>query len=287
MDSTGPLAIFFAATYPVRTAALVLFGTLRVRPAGRGVPVGLDRRGVGHDREVEEGWGSPTTWSRSWSTSAQRRVRDPEAIARWTSYYCQAASPGMAVALNRLERETDVRPVLRTVQAPTLVLHRKDESVYQVDEAAIWLATSRGRASSSSTARTTSPGTATWGGASRRSVGSSARYGTRRRRSIGCSHPSSSRTSWIDREVCRAGRPAMAETVEDTTPRSGRSWRDITGSEIDTAGDGFFATFDGPARAVRCAQAIVEAVCPLGLEVRAGVHTGRSRRSTGRSVGSP
>jgi class 3 adenylate cyclase len=68
-----------------------------------------------------------------------------------------------------------------------------------------------------------------------------------------------------------------------------RSWRDLLewhhatarallaryrGNEVDTAGDGFFATFDGPARAVRCAQALVEAMAPLGIEIRAGVHTG-------------
>ena len=59
------------------------------------------------------------------------------------------------------------------------------------------------------------------------------------------------------------------------------------GAEVDTAGDGFFATFDGPARAVRCAQAIVDAVRDLGLEVRAGVHTGEVETIAGRSAGSP
>ena len=58
------------------------------------------------------------------------------------------------------------------------------------------------------------------------------------------------------------------------------------GVEVDTAGDGFFATFDGPARAVRCAEQIVEAVRPLGLEVRAGVPA-RYKRSTARSAVSP
>ena len=57
------------------------------------------------------------------------------------------------------------------------------------------------------------------------------------------------------------------------------------GTEIDTAGDGFFATFDGPARAVRCAQAIVEAVRPLDLEVRAGIHTGEVEAIDGKVGG--
>lgn len=57
------------------------------------------------------------------------------------------------------------------------------------------------------------------------------------------------------------------------------------GREIDTAGDGFFAAFDGPARAVRCAQAILEAVKPTGLEIRAGVHTGEVETIDGKVGG--
>ena len=57
------------------------------------------------------------------------------------------------------------------------------------------------------------------------------------------------------------------------------------GVEVDTAGDGFFATFDGPARAVRCALAIVDAVRPLGLEIRAGVHTGECELIDGKVGG--
>jgi class 3 adenylate cyclase len=57
------------------------------------------------------------------------------------------------------------------------------------------------------------------------------------------------------------------------------------GTEVDTAGDGFFATFDGPARAVRCARSIVDAVHPLGIEVRAGVHTGEVETVSGKPGG--
>jgi class 3 adenylate cyclase len=57
------------------------------------------------------------------------------------------------------------------------------------------------------------------------------------------------------------------------------------GQEMDTAGDGFFATFDGPARAVRCAQEIVHSIRPLGLEVRAGIHTGECEIADGKAAG--
>jgi class 3 adenylate cyclase len=88
-------------------------------------------------------------------------------------------------------------------------------------------------------------------------------------------------------------RPVLFTDIVGSTEKAAeigdRRWRDIVeqhhnilrgllarhrGKEVDTAGDGFFATFDGPARAVRCAQAAVQAVKPLGIEVRAGVHTG-------------
>src|SRR6476619_5419980 len=80
----------------------------------------------------------------------------------------------------------------------------------------------------------------------------------------------------------------------------GSEWRDVVerhhatvrgwlaryrGTEIDTAGDGFFATFDGPARAAKCASAIVSAVRPLGIEVRAGLHTGEVESIDGKTGG--
>jgi pimeloyl-ACP methyl ester carboxylesterase len=135
MDSTGPLAMFFAATYPDRTAALVLFGTYASGLRDEDYPWAWSvEEWEAHDREVEEGWGQADFVESFVRWLAPSAHLDPEAIAIWATYYRQAASPGMAVALNQLERETDVRRVLRTVQAPTLVLHRRDEAVYHVEE---------------------------------------------------------------------------------------------------------------------------------------------------------
>ena len=135
MDATGPLAIFFAATYPDRTAALVLFGTFACGLQDEEYPwAWSEDEWDAHDREVEERWGQPDYVESFLRYMGPTVPLDRETIARWTSYYRQAASPGMAVLLNQLERETDVRRVLRSVQAPTLVLHRRDEGVYRVDE---------------------------------------------------------------------------------------------------------------------------------------------------------
>ena len=212
--------------------------------------------------------------------------RDPEAIARWTSYYRQAASPGMAAALNRLERETDVRPVLRTVQAPTLVLHRKDESVYQVDEGRYLARHIPGARLVELDGADHLPGDGDMGAV----IEEIGRF-----------------LSSVRDEEASFDRVLASVLFTDIVGSTGKSaelgdqrWRETVeghhatvrailaryhGLEIDTAGDGFFATFDGPARAVRCAQAIVEAVRPLGLEVRAGVHTGEVETIDGKVGG--
>jgi hypothetical protein len=135
MDATGPLAVFFAATYPDRTAALVLFGTFACGLKDDDYPWAWSaEEWDAHDREIEERWGQ-LDFVESWAQWMQPSAPlDRETLSLLVTYYRQAASPGMAVALNRLERETDVRGVLRTVQAPTLVMHRRDEGVYRVEE---------------------------------------------------------------------------------------------------------------------------------------------------------
>ena len=135
LDATGPLAVFFAATYPDRIAALILFGTFACGLKDEEYPWAWSaEEWQAHDREVEERWGQPDFVGSFVRWMAPTTRLDRESIALWTTYYRQAASPGMAMALNQLERETDVRRVLRTVQAPTLVLHRSDEGVYHVEE---------------------------------------------------------------------------------------------------------------------------------------------------------
>ena len=288
MDSTGPLAIFFAATYPDRTAALVLFGTFACGLRDEDYPWAWSvEEWEAHDREVEEGWGQPDFVESFVRWIAPSARLDRESIALWASYYRQAASPGMAVALNQLERETDVRRVLRTVQAPTLVMHRRDEGRLSRRGGPLHGSPHPGR----SVRRARGRGPPPWGrrhvgGGSRRSAGSSVRYGTRRRRSIGCSPRSCSPTSSGSTEkAAELGDRRWRETVEGHHATVRAILARYHGVEIDTAGDGFFATFDGPARAVRCAQAIVEAVRALDLEVRAGVHTGEVETIDGKVGG--
>jgi class 3 adenylate cyclase len=276
MDSTGPLAVFFAATYPDRTAALVLFGTFACGLTDEEYPWAWNiEEWEAHDREVEERWGQADFVESFVRWLAPSARLDRETIALWANYYRQAASPGMAVALNQLERETDVRRVLRTVQAPTLVLHRRDEVVYHVEEGRYMARHIPGARFVELDGADHLPGD-----------GDTAAVVEEIRRFLGSVRDEEAS---FDRVLASVLFTDIVGSTEKAAELGDRRWREIVeahhatvrailgryrGVEIDTAGDGFFASFDGPARAVRCAQAIVEAVRALELEVRVGVHTG-------------
>jgi class 3 adenylate cyclase len=284
MDSTGPLAIFLAATYPDRTAALLLYGTYAAGLRDEDYPWAWSaEEWDAHDREVEAGWGRPD-YVESFLGYLGVAI-DHDSVSRWTSYYRQAASPGMAVAL-RLERETDVRPVLRTVQAPTLVLHRREEGVYQVDEGRYLARHIPGARFVELEGAAHLPGDGNMGAV----VEEVARF-------VGSVRDEE---ATFDRVLASVLFTDIVGSTEKAASLGDRRWRETIeghhatvrailaryhGVEIDTAGDGFFATFDGPARAVRCAQAIVDAVRTLDVEVRAGVHTGEVETIDGKVGG--
>jgi class 3 adenylate cyclase len=275
-DATGPLAILFAATFPERTSALILYGTYA---SGRWSPdypwAWTEDQWDTFLKETGERWGEPAYMEEYLRYLAPSAPTDPETVKAFTMFLRNAASPGTAVAINQLERETDVREVLQAVHVPTLVIHRTCDEVYEV------------------------------GGG---------RYlaehisGARLVELDGVNHlPWYGDPDAIVREIDRFLGSVLEEEAEfdrllatlmftdivGSTQRASqlgdRAWRQLLathhqrvrgllgryrGREIDTAGDGFLATFDGPARAVRCAVAIAQAMRDLRLEVRVGVHTG-------------
>jgi class 3 adenylate cyclase len=287
LDATGPLAVFFAATYPDRTAALVLFGTFACGLKDEEYPWAWSgEEWEAHDRQVEERWGQPDFVESFVRWMAPTARLDRESIALWATYYRQAASPGMAMALNQLERETDVRRVLRTVQAPTLVLHRTDEAVYHVDEGRYIARHIPGARFVELQGADHLPGD-----------GDTSAVVQEIGRFLGSVRDEEAS---FDRVLASVLFTDIVGSTEMAVESGDRRWRETVedhhatvrailaryhGVEVDTAGDGFFATFDGPARAVRCAQAIVEAVRALELEVRVGVHTGEVETIDGKVGG--
>jgi class 3 adenylate cyclase len=278
----GPLAILFAAAHPERTVALVLQGgEVRERQDddwpwgegteqefevwmtefperwGKGAPFGLLAPSVG---DVE--------WGRAWLGRLQ----------------LHSATPSAWAAFARMAFGIDVRDVVPAINVPTLIVHTVDDQVCHVENARFLARTIPG-----------------------------ARY---------VELPGGDHVPWFDpdatiaeiREFLTGTREAstpdrvlatvlFTDLVESTVQAADlgdRRWRDLLeqhhaavrrelgrfdGREVDTAGDGFFSTFDGPARAIRCAQAIVSAVRPLGLEVRAGLHTGEVELADGKVAG--
>jgi pimeloyl-ACP methyl ester carboxylesterase len=285
----GPMATLFAATYPERTIALILFGTgaCWIPDAGYPWPTMSDPRFEEAIAEDERLWGTKEFAAREirdWGAPTQ--ADDERAVTWLADYLRHAASPGAAVALERMNRGIDVRPALPAIHVPTLVLARDGDLAFPVDE-------TRWMAEQIHGARFVSfPGVDHffWVGDQDQLLDEiNAFVGEVR-----------GLEADLDRVLATVlftdivGSTAMASELGD------KGWRELAerhhgivrallgrfrGQEIDTAGDGFFATFDGPARGVRCAEAIADAVTDLGIEVRAGVHTGEVETIAGKVGG--
>jgi class 3 adenylate cyclase len=277
----GPLAALFAATYPERTAALVLYGTFARAGATLMTQEELDAR-----LEVLE---------RDWPDSIDPAIPAPTAAGdedyrrRWQTFMRHAASPGAALALMRMNSQIDVREVLPAISVPTLVLYRRDARFGH--GAAAWrrggddlitpLEEGHLLAEAIPGARLVElPGAdhLPWVGEMEPLVGEIEEFLTGARR-----EPDPDRVLATILFTDIVGSTALAaergdegwrELVERHNALVRRQLERFRGQELDTAGDGFMASFDGPARGIRAARAIAESVSALGLSVRAGLHTG-------------
>ena len=273
----GSLAAFYAAVHPDRVLALVLYNSWARTAWAPDYPVGTSKEELGRWRaEIEEHWGTEHMARRFLASVAPSHANDPEWV-RWEAKALrQGASPASALAFDEFEQAIDVRSVLATVQAPTLVLSRSEAARARSADLAERIPGAR-------FVHVPGEDWMPYAGDVDVLLGEVERFV----RSVSAEE-ADVRARAGDRAVHRHRRLHGEGGASSATAR-GRTWSSVTtptvramlgryrGNEVDTAGDGFFATFDGPARAVRCAQAIVEAVQPLGLEVRAGVHTGRGR----------
>jgi class 3 adenylate cyclase len=225
-------------------------------------------------RELADGWGTRAYAEQMVPVFQPGLAADEQHVTWWARFMRQSASPNSAEALERLWREIDVRPILPLIQAPTLVLHRTDDQVEVVEAG-------RDVAERIPGARFVElPGgdDAPWTAAQDDVLDEVEHFLTGRRHAPD-----------VDRVLATVLFTDIVGSTERAAELGDRRWSELLsahhervrgelerfrGREIDTAGDGFLATFDGPARAVRCAQAIVGSVRDLGIEVRAGVHTG-------------
>lgn len=269
----GPMSVLFAATHPERVAALVLLGTFARTMWAPDYPIGLTDEEERRREAALEGddWARATTME--WlARVAPDRLGDENTVSWYVSYVERGASRSAALAFRRLNREIDVRHVLPTIGVPTLVAYRAEEH---------FSARTQLVGEQIAGARVVAlPGSdhLPWEGDRDALLDEIEGYLAGLREAAA-----------LDRVLATVlfvdivGSTAKAVEIGD------QAWRDLLqrhnslvraqlarfrGREIGTAGDGMLAAFDGPARAVRCALAIVEDVRQLGLEVRAGLHTG-------------
>jgi class 3 adenylate cyclase len=274
----GPMSILFAATYPQRVWALITFGSYARVLWAPDYPSGFredDYRA--YVERVAQEWGSPEQTARAARSLAPSA--DEEGQRALAALLRRSASPGTAAAYARTNMEIDVRHVLSAIRVPTLVLNRVGDARDKTEG-------SRYLAEHIPGARHVElPG-------SDHSITAGDPEPPLREIKAFLTEVWADR-AWAEPDDERVLATVLFTDIVGSTAKAAElgdsRWRELIqahhgvirrqlarfrGTEIDTAGDGFFASFDGPARAIRCAQAITDGVRELGIEIRAGLHTG-------------
>lgn len=271
----GPMAVVFAATYPERTSALIMFGSFAKLNIADSV---IAKMGVTPEKFfslLEERWSDGFPSLEYWAPSV---ASHPGAQERFARVMRMSATPTAAVSFGLMVLNTDTRHVLPSVRVPTLILHRADERIIGVSSARYLAEHIPGAKYVELPGIDHLP----WIGDSNAIVMEIEKFLT------GVKHdPEGDRVLSTVLFTDIVGSTEKAEKIGDDR------WRELIeshhalvrleierfrGREINNAGDGFLACFDGPTRAVRCACTISKAVRPLGVEVRAGLHTGECEK---------
>lgn len=269
----GPMSILFAATYPERTTALVLYGTQARFRRAPDYPYGNTEEEVEQwYARLEASWGRVPQMNRS-------RGAD-ERYASWLLRYQQAAaSPAAAVALGRANGQIDVRGVLPALHVPTLVLCRRDDPVGP-EPVARYLAD---RIDGAKLVTLAGDEHQMWLGDTEALVGEIEQFVTGTRA-----------TAPSDRVLATILIADITGSTERTVRGGDVAWRDMLaqfqvtarrqlaihgGREVDMVGDQLMAAFEGPVRAIGCSQAIQRESAAFGIHLRAGIHTGEVERA--------
>jgi class 3 adenylate cyclase len=265
----GPMCALFAATYPQRTAALVLYGSYAKRLRAPDYPWAPTSEEREHWYELlEQGWGGVV------DIATMAPNADPRFREWWARYLRMSASPAAALAFGRMNAEIDIREVLPSIQVPTLILHRTGDLDMDVGGARYMAS----RIAGAKYLELPGDDHLPFVGDQEAILDEIEEFLTGARRQAD-----------LDRVLATVLFTDMVGSTERSAALGDKGWSDLLeahnrvireeldrfrGREVDTAGDGFFATFDGPARAIRCACAMRNELARLGIEIRAGLHTG-------------
>jgi class 3 adenylate cyclase len=267
----GPMCALFAVTHPSRTSALIMHASYPRRTRAPDYPFGpTDEDNLAWISQMEREWGGPFGLdARAPSMAEDKRFRQ-----WWGRLLRMSASPAAAKALVTMNGQIDIRHLLPIIRVPTLILHSSQDraidfggSRYMADRIPL-----------AKLVQLPGPDHLVWLSDADRVLDEIEEFLTGARRAF---EP--------DRVLATVMFSDIVGATETAASLGDRRWHDLLdshhdlvrreinrfrGREINTAGDGFFAAFDGPARAIRCACAISSGVQSLGLKVRAGLHTG-------------
>jgi pimeloyl-ACP methyl ester carboxylesterase/class 3 adenylate cyclase len=277
LSEGAAMSLLFAATYPERTAALVLRSAFPRRMWASDYPWG--RTEEEYVREVEAAVQLFGPRDRASEVIRTLGRFDDEEVNAFLNIVRFGSSPGALEALHRMNKEIDVRHVLPAVRVPTLILHGAEDTIVP-PEVSGYLAS---RIPSSRIVEIPGAGHLALG-KPLVAIANEIEHFVKEVWEAG---------GWEEREPDRVLATVLFTDIVGSTAKAvelgDRAWRQLLerhhalirrelirfrGAELDVAGDGFFARFDGPARAINCACAITEGVRELGLEIRAGLHTG-------------
>lgn len=274
------MCCLFAATYPDRTTALVLYGTYakRTNPDDDYPWAATWEQRQAYGTQVENEWGSES------DLGTMAPNADAALTAWWRARARASASPGAARELILMNSHIDVRHVLPTIRVPTLVLHRSGDRDARLEEGR-YIAN---RIPDARFVELAGDDHLPWIDADQ-IVDEVEEFLTGVRRG-----------AESDRVLATVLLTDIVGSSERAAELGDRRWRDLLeahhalvrgelarwrGREVDTAGDGFLATFDGPARAIRCACAIRDGLHAIGVDIRAGLHTGECEMIGGKVAG--
>lgn len=271
LSEGGPMSVLFAAAYPDRVRGLILIGSWVRALAADDWPFGWSPERAQELLDgIDQNWGQGVLIELFMPTF----VGDARAERAWARYQRMGASPRMARALAVALAQIDVRAILPQVRVPSLVIHRSDDRVVPAGNGRFAAEHIQGARLLEQAGVDHLP----WLGDSEGVLENIEEFVTGSRHRVD-----------RDRVLAAVLFTDLVDSTRHLTEKGDRRWRELLdahdeiglrevarfhGRRIKTTGDGMLAVFDGPARAVRCAEAVRDAVAELGVGIHAGVHVG-------------
>ena len=267
----GSMSVLFAATYPQRVSALILYGTIAKGWLVEDTTGSLTREDDAASEQVwRKGWGGPVAID----SMAPSLVND-ERFRQWYAKFLRlSAGPTTVINLRRMYGQIDISTILTSIHIPTLVLHRTQDMAIEIEQGR-YLA---GHIPGAKLVELAGNDHLWWVGDTDAILNQVAQFLTGDQQILEPDRVLATVlfTDMVDstRRAAELGDSRWADLLASHHAMLSTEIERFRGRYVESTGDGCLATFDGPARAIRCALAIVDGARQMGLEIRAGLHTG-------------